>query len=363
MEILTDVKATGGDVKATIDPEESEAGKPKTEKKWMVRKSNRGSGEHQANKEQEDNALKLITLLTSLVNSRRHPLNAPDVPKFYTGSSELVINQPILSPAGYGYHLILPLGFRIDVGSNGCFRVYNSRFRSAVGFNPNEKSAGLITPWGRMIEEEKLGMSQLVVGKRLGRVTQERVAFSAFGRSLAFCVDGSGCKTTNEKFRNLDTSDFTSEMLVSNAISGRRGQKIAMKDLAAVERFSNPEVGVTSGWILSGYKVILMDSGELDVRNFHYRFSATFCPDGQVKVKHNNISMIVRDNYASLVRFNPKALESPPKTASVCASSSGNLASDVEKNVDACIKIDERRLNARFGGQFAGLNDKNELTL
>ena len=268
----------------------------------------RGSGEPPGNKVcpvSKDQTNQLLTMLNALVASR--PIfQYADAPKLYD-SMELVLNQPIMSPGGYGYHMVIPGGFRVDIGSNGCFRAYNSQFKSAAAFNPNEGSAGLITPWGRMLEETKLQIAHLSVGKRVARMNANRISFSAFGRSLAFLVDHSGCKTTNDKFRNLDTTDYTSEMLVQDAVSGKDGHNIAKKELKAIERFPS-DAEVKSGWIMSGYKVVLTVSGELDVRHFSNHFSTTFYRDGQVKVKHNNISMIVRDGYASMVSLQPKKL-------------------------------------------------------
>lgn len=261
-------------------------------------------------------------------------LRAAQSPHSDIDTSLLNSNEAQLNPGHDGYHIMLPKGFRIDIGSNGAIRVFATEFNCAAALNVDANMAAIIHPNGRaFLEQETLS---LLTGSRLGKITPRGVSFTAAGRALVFQVDSSGCKTTTEKFLKLGHDDFTAGTLYRNAIYGQPGKTMACKAMSKITYNvkENEEV-----WYMSGFKVALRPNGELMVTRYPNPLFICIAPEGQVKIKLNKFKMFIGSNVVTVNKLS----ESGPE------------------KIERLIRVRDGKLIARCIAQEAGLDKFDEL--
>lgn len=253
---------------------------------------------------------------------------------------------PIISPDGFGFYVILAQKFRVDFVAGGGVRIYNYSSKSAVYFNDMNEEVAAISPYGRVHRYKDI-VTGMVEGK-VSKMALRGVSFTAQGKPIVYLVDNAGCKSTTDKFRFL-FGDMTSQILLRRRLTGPKAKQIVQNLIDEIRKESDsPEGNGLERWSIANFVFTLTPTGVLTVIKPNSRFYVAIDMNGQVKVKIDRITLILRNQFALFVKFN---------------SGTHNL-NGVEVNAaEQSVKIEHSRLTAKCAHQRAVLDQGNQLVL
>ena len=252
------------------------------------------------------------------------------------------IGKPVLSPDECGFYIVTPQGFRIDVVANGGFRIYHYSSRTAVYFAADGDEIAVISSHGRVHRFKDVITG--LVGDKIVKMSPRGVTFTAKGKPIVYLVDAAGCKSTTDKFKYL-SGDITSEILLRRRDLGAKGRELVQELLKNVSTSESDTY--LQRWHIADLVFSVSPTERITVCKPDSRFFASIDPDGGVKVKVDRVTLILRHQFSSFVKF----------------SSDNAFFAEDKTSVEQSAKIENSRLTAKCAFQRATLDEKNQLVL